>query len=103
VIWEVVDIVTDLIGLKMEYVHWICPLSFTIEREGEKLAVVWWARVIIIIIITNIPKPQFIHCASSSVGLCPVTVHYDCVRHLLCETWIGYVFKLNHFIIFEYC
>lgn len=41
-ILEVVDIVTELVGLKMDYVHWICPVSFTIDRE--KLAVVWCAR-----------------------------------------------------------
>jgi hypothetical protein len=45
VILEVVDIVTQLVSLKIGYVHWICPLLFTIERERERetLAVVWCA------------------------------------------------------------
>jgi len=33
VIREVVDIVNKLLGLKMEYGHWVSPLSFTIDRE----------------------------------------------------------------------
>ena len=41
-ILEVVVDVTELVGLKIEYVHWICPLSFTIKRERERLAV-WCA------------------------------------------------------------
>jgi len=39
VIWEVVDIVNKLLGLKMEYIHWICPLSFTIDREINSCSV----------------------------------------------------------------
>lgn len=38
-IWEVVDIVNKLLGLKMEYIHWICPLSFTIDREINSCSV----------------------------------------------------------------
>jgi hypothetical protein len=40
VILEAVDIVTEL-GLKRDNVHWICAMSFTRERERNKLAVVW--------------------------------------------------------------
>lgn len=39
---EVVDIVNKLLGFKMEYVHWICPLSFTIDREISSCLVCKW-------------------------------------------------------------
>jgi hypothetical protein len=35
VILEVVD-VTELVGLKIEYAHWIYPLSLTIDRYRER-------------------------------------------------------------------
>jgi hypothetical protein len=95
VIREVVDIVTELVGLKIEHDRWICPLLFIIERERHQQlfgVLVASSQIFQELGLNTVLLVQFVFCS--------VTVHDDCSRHLLCRTWIGYVFKLNHFINF---